>query len=157
MRWDFTPSWHSARAFVRTSVSRFLYSEERRKDFTLVFYNRVNFMADLFPKIVSFSSKSSFLSSASPFCHWWHSFEQCATCSTRGREQCLETSCNPKESHRHSFIWALALLCCFMSNYSSLPSKQTGTILHPLAKQTVSKTTTAGLSGGESNGFDFGI
>lgn len=33
---------------------RFLYSEERCNDPIVVFYDRVNFMADLFPEIVSF-------------------------------------------------------------------------------------------------------
>lgn len=42
----------------------FYYSDQRYKDSLTVFYDCVNFMADLFSKIVSFSSKSNFLP-------WW--------------------------------------------------------------------------------------
>lgn len=60
----------------------FLYSEQRCKDSLTVFYDSVNFMADLFSKIVSFSSKSNFLPDDYPFCDWWHLSTQHAACST---------------------------------------------------------------------------
>lgn len=95
---------------------RFLYSEERHKDSIIVFYDRVNFMADVFPKIVSFSSKSSFLPGAFPFCHCW----QHATCFTWGQEQCSEThdidNANFKQPNREwgipfNFIPFSVVLC----------------------------------------------